>query len=510
MSLAARLLLAFEGSKAAYGETTVGRIGRGGKAEAKSFVRRGQMTEDLVQAHIDGRQGVGSIPITAENTCRFGALDIDSYNLDLKALNKKVRDAKLPLLLCRSKSGGAHLFLFLDDWYPAALVREYLTEISIALGFSGCEIFPKQDAILAERGDLGNFINMPYHNADTTTRYCLDENGDAMMLEEFLEAVEKIRGPISNINSATIGGSRDWFSDGFPCLRHILANGPVSEYRNMILFMVGVYCRMKFPDDWRMQMEAFNLQIFTDPLSASEVVALQKSLEKKDYGPTCDKEPFKSHCDRAACRACPFGIGGNHEDKVQVGGLTVIQSQPPYYFMDVNGKRVELTVDALQNQLRWQRACMEQVNFMPAVIKQSDWTSLVNGLFREAVYVEVPRELTLEGRFDDLVKQFCTGSVQAHEAAELEMGKPWVNNGKIMFKMDALMNFLRSRQFTEYERPKVQHELRRLNGGKECTSPVSYRRADGKRSSVRVWWVPEYEDESVDLAIHDISDDVPF
>lgn len=90
------------------------------------------------------------------------------------------------------------------------------------------------------------------------------------------------------------------------------------------------------------------------------------------------------------------------------------------------------------------------------------------------------------------------------------MGKPWVNNGKIMFKMDALMNFLRSRQFTEYERPKVQHELRRLNGGKECTSPVSYRRADGKRSSVRVWWVPEYEDESVDLAIHDISDDVPF
>ena len=48
------------------------------------------------------------------------------------------------------------LFLFLKDWEPAALVREYLMEMSIALGFSGCEIFPKQDKILAERGDVGN------------------------------------------------------------------------------------------------------------------------------------------------------------------------------------------------------------------------------------------------------------------------------------------------------------------------------------------------------------------
>ena len=54
MSVAERLLAAFEGSKAGYGETTVGRIGRKGKAEAKSLVRRGQMTAEMVQGHIDG------------------------------------------------------------------------------------------------------------------------------------------------------------------------------------------------------------------------------------------------------------------------------------------------------------------------------------------------------------------------------------------------------------------------------------------------------------------------
>ena len=64
MTLAKRLLVAFEGSDAAYGETTVGRVGRKGKAEAKSFVRRGQLTEAQAQAHIDGKQGIGAIPIT--------------------------------------------------------------------------------------------------------------------------------------------------------------------------------------------------------------------------------------------------------------------------------------------------------------------------------------------------------------------------------------------------------------------------------------------------------------
>ena len=174
MSEAEQLLTVFQGSKAAHGQTILGRVGRNGKTEANSTVVREPLTVDKVQAHIDGKHGVGSIPITQDNMCKFGALDIDTYDLDHKSLNKKILKLKLPLLLCRSKSGGAHLFLFLKDWEPASLVREYLTEMSITRGHSGCEIYPKQDKILADRGDVGNFINMPYFKADLTTRYCLN------------------------------------------------------------------------------------------------------------------------------------------------------------------------------------------------------------------------------------------------------------------------------------------------------------------------------------------------
>ena len=42
---------------------------------------------------------------------------------------------------------------------------------SAYLGYGGCEIFPKQEELLVERGDIGNFINLPYFDAEQTMRY---------------------------------------------------------------------------------------------------------------------------------------------------------------------------------------------------------------------------------------------------------------------------------------------------------------------------------------------------
>ena len=164
---------------------------RNGKEEARYEIVRAPLTADLVQKHLDGELGVGSIPIDETNKCRFGALDIDDYNLDLPVLLAKVRRFKLPLVLCRSKSGGAHLFLFLSEKVAASEVRDRLAEFASVLGWGNCEIFPKQEELLAERGDVGNFINLPYQNAKYTTRYALQKNGNSLDLEKFLDLAEK-------------------------------------------------------------------------------------------------------------------------------------------------------------------------------------------------------------------------------------------------------------------------------------------------------------------------------
>ena len=59
------------------------------------------------------------------------------------------------------------------------------------MGFSGCEIFPKQDQILADRGDVGNFINLPYFDSDKTVRYAVDEKGKDLSVEQFVKQAEK-------------------------------------------------------------------------------------------------------------------------------------------------------------------------------------------------------------------------------------------------------------------------------------------------------------------------------
>ena len=91
MSLAQDILATFEGSRVAHGTTHVGRIGRNGKADADSRIVREPLTSDLIQSHFDGTKGIGAIPINDKNECRWGALDVDVYDLDHQPLQQKIQ-----------------------------------------------------------------------------------------------------------------------------------------------------------------------------------------------------------------------------------------------------------------------------------------------------------------------------------------------------------------------------------------------------------------------------------
>lgn len=510
MSDAKRMLAAFVGSKVAHGTTTVGRTGRNGKAEADSRIVREPLTVEKLQAHLDGKQGVGAIPINADNVCKWGALDIDIYDLDHKALQQKINKMRLPFVQCRTKSGGAHLYMFLQQCESAAVVREYLTEFSVALGFSGCEIFPKQDKILTDRGDVGNFINLPYFNAEETMRYAFNSNGEAMELTEFLDIVETSMVTLADLEAIELGGKRKYFSDGPPCLQHIFSEGPVGTERNKTLFNVGVYCRMKHPDDWVAHFENTNRTLFSPPLDSKEVMALQKSLDRKDYFYTCEQEPFKSYCDKQRCMNMQFGVGSAELTMPTIGGLTILMSEPRLYFMVVAGVTVQLSTEQLQNQLLWQRACMEQALIMPPTLKPNRWQAMVSDLLSKATKLDAPEELTISGEFKELLRQYCTSRIRAMEAAELEMGKPWTEGGRTMFTMGGLQEFLRQRHFTHYKRSEIQEQLKRLNDGDECHGTKNYYNDSGARTSVRVWWVPEFESTETELTVQEIQNDIPF
>ena len=319
----------FTGFDGAHGQTRIGEDNYGvGKQKADSCIVRAPLTLELIQGHLDGKLGVGSIPINADNHCSFGAIDIDVYEgFDHSELEQKLQAIKLTGVVCRSKSGGAHVFFFFKEAIPASVFKEKAAKLAVYLGHGGSEIFPKQDELNVERGDVGNFINLPYFNANETMRVAVKPDGSYATFEEFLDLAEgrrldpdeflsiklEARTEVQPKTTTKTRRKAEPVDQGEPagyppCLQKIFeAMVPVD--RNEVLSFASVIAKKEVGDKWESRVEEINKTYCGDPLPQKEVDQITKSYSKKDYGYSCKKEPFKSHCNRAACFQQKYGIG---------------------------------------------------------------------------------------------------------------------------------------------------------------------------------------------------------
>jgi len=512
VKLAEELLEAFKGFSSAHGQTDVSQERTAGKQKAKSFIVRNPLTLQLMEGHIGGKKGIGAIPINEENKCRFGALDIDQYPLEHNELIDKLEEFNVPCIVCRSKSGGAHIFFFFKEWMNAGDFRDKAAEISSALGHGRCEIFPKQEQILVERGDVGNFINLPYFDSEQTLRYAILKRGGDYIeasLSEFIEEIEKVKTLPKDFLSLPIGGPVDLLPNYIPCLRTKLAIGVFEGERNRTAFQLGVFLQRLEPGSWKNRFEEHNVRDFHPPLSAQEVVAIQNTLEKKEYQYLCKEEPMASHCNQSVCRSMKLGIGAT--SMPSISGLSVILSEPRLWFVDIGGQRLEITTEELQAPRLFQRACMEQLKVMPPKLKDSDWETTVNSLMEKCNEIQVPEELTYKGQFISILETYCTGRIQAQTFEEVMLGKPFtdIEEGKTFFRLDSLMEFMRQKKFDSYTRAQVQERVKEMNDG-DSSGSKKFKTSNGKWKSVRVWWIPEFGSEVEIDPIEIESGEVPF
>ena len=91
----------FSGLHRAYGQTQSRSKNESGKIEAKSWIEKENLTKQKWIDHLEGREpSLGIIPIKDDNTCTWGAIDIDSYDgLDHKNLIDKIKTKNLPLIV---------------------------------------------------------------------------------------------------------------------------------------------------------------------------------------------------------------------------------------------------------------------------------------------------------------------------------------------------------------------------------------------------------------------------
>ena len=218
-----------------------------------------------------------------------------------------------------------------------------------------------------------------------------------------------------------------------------------------------------------------------------------------------------SHCDRALCKSVKYGIG-NTDNTPNIGGLTILKSEPRLFFLDVDGKRLELSTEQLQMPIQFQRACMDQIDFMPPLSSPKDWQVVVNNLLASATTIEVPEELTITGQFRELLEIFCTSRIRARSVEELVMGKPWTESDLTYFTMKGLQEFLKQRGFTSFSRPQIQQRLKDMNNGQTCNGIKQIKLENGEWKNIRVWWIPEYEENEVNLTKEEKqeNDEIPF
>ena len=130
--------------------------------------------------------------------------------------------------------------------------------------------------------------------------------------------------------------------DGPPCLQALCSQGIPEGGRNNTLFNIGIYVKKVYPGKWEDQLVEHNLKYVSPPLPNNEVQLLIKQVNKKDYHYKCKDAPLNSFCNSGLCRTRKFGIGANGPDAPQIASLSKYASDPPLWFLDVNGRRLEL------------------------------------------------------------------------------------------------------------------------------------------------------------------------
>lgn len=356
-----------------------------GKKTGQAATRRQPVTPELWAAHLAGQQRLGIVPVLKNGTCWWFCLDVDHYQDEglLPLIAARIDELSLPLVMTRSKSGGAHLWCFLSEPMDAnaAIAVALSFKKRLALPEEHVDIFPAQ----GKASDIGNWMNMPYFGAQ-----CHGAGIDGLAeqtVDEFVHyANERIVHPsdigLARKQSATrvTGGKMP------PCIAKFFDEGCIPEGgRNNMMTHIGVYYKKAEPDDWEEKLKEANEEYCDPELPRDEMRNVIKSLKSKDFAYFCKKVPAE-YCDREACKKCEFGIGSgstDDENPLPIDSITKLNGEKPIYkIVAATGVTFTITLDEIFNYQKFRTAFLGAADIFLVNMKNDEWRD------RLTVYLE--------------------------------------------------------------------------------------------------------------------------
>lgn len=441
-----RFMVLFSGLQRAFG------LFKSGRAKT---LRQAVTVEDY-DKHLNGDIGIGIVPINEDNLCYFGVIDIDIDDINHHRLVEQVEFYKYPLVVCRSKSGGAHLYTFTKKPVPARFMRKILAKWAAELGYGASEVFPKQDGLGGN--DVGNWINLPYFDiAGTCTRFAIDKQG-AMTLPKFLDIAETMAAE-SELEASY--SDSDLEPDGMPpCLSYFYHSGAGEGGRNEVLYSMGVFARKSDQVDVEDFLFRMNFKMIEPPLPAKEIKSIVSSVKKQNYQYKCKHPMFKQHCNLEACKRLKFGVGsdmtkGSDYDEHMIGCLTKHTTNPVRWVVDINGVDVEFNSEELMNYQKVRCLSMERANIIAPPMKQEDWLLILKDRLTYVKEVEAPEDASVDGDLISVLSEFIQIAERGDQGREdllrgipvrdsiMELGE---QVPVVMFRSQDLLSYIRRRK----------------------------------------------------------------
>jgi hypothetical protein len=453
---------------------------------------------------INHLQGVGPIlgivPIRNDNTCYWGAIDVDDDNINHAAVVGIVEAADLPLITCRSKSGAAHLYVFFSEPVPVKIVKDGLRKWANAMGFiknpdgTVVEVFPKNNKL--NLGDKGNWINLPYYGAKGTNRYAVNDIGKPLTFEQFLPYAEGRA--ISEARFLSLDPQHTGpFADGPPCLQTLNMIGYPEGTRSMGIYNVGIYLKLSAPDTWESDVDAYNNEHMDPPLKPKEIEGLIRSLKDKDYAYKCDDLPIQPHCKKVECKKRAFGIDVFRKKKVAaempvMGTLQKVMTDPPRWLVDVDGLQLDLETDELMSLAMFRKAVMERCSRIFPMLKMGEWDDVLKGLLSTHTTIEAPKDAGTMGQFKALFSEFLMRRFHASTLEDVLTGLPYedVKTKVVYFRSIDLTTWLDRKKFRSFDSSHLFTTLRGMGAG--------YRQVKLKGATMQIWSIAVPSDEQTE------------
>ncbi len=458
--------------------------------------------------HLEGSCGLGIVPIMDDGNCWFGAIDIDAHgdepDIDLSQVESRVRDNDLPLVLCRSKSGGAHLYLFLTDPTPATLVRKALKNWAGLIGHAGVEIFPKQDSLPASNGErqLGNWLNLCNFQSKDTIRYGW-EGGQKLSLGHFLDIADSRRVKAATLVEKAAGE----YGEAPPCIQKMLTDGVGRGHRNEALYNITLYYKKSNPETWRDKAMDANARVFTDPLPYSEAKKTIASAGRRDYKYKCKEEPCRSSCNSSVCVKRKYGITPAEKSELEVGSLPDFgrlekyNTDPVKWVLHVDQVPIVLSTLELMDYRSIRRAVADNLTRVIPTMKNDQWEGMLNAIMGEARVIEAPEEASTYGFIKSRLFEFFRKTDLASpgdrigDRDSLELGVPVVQ-----LKDDVRVVYFRGGDFIDYLKKNRSEELKGSNLWVALKKVgVQHDKLRVRDRVIAVWYVPLSEDNVIKL-----------